>query len=409
MKEVRLSYERKLDRISKAPLWVKPIFLVGVLFIMSYSLHAQNLSSLSFGTDSTFEVMTWNIQEFPKRGQSTADSVKKILKSLDVDVYALQEITDTSEFGDMAREMSDYDYYVQEGEYGVLAYIYKKEIEISELYEIYTSRDRPFPRAPVVMKMKFKENDYVIFNNHFKCCGDGVVDSLDSWDEEKRRLDASDLIKDYIDQTLSEKQVMVVGDLNDELTDVDSNNVFQPFLDDPANYKFADMSIAEGSVTQFSFPDYDPPSHLDHILITNELFEEFEQESTEIKTIRIDDYYSGGFDSYDRNVSDHRPVALKFHPASVSTDIMSASRTEWKFSNYPNPFEDKTTFSFNPLNVDASIEIYNMTGQRVSTIEIPSGSSSATWNVQSYPKGLYLAKFKTQNVTRAITKLMVLE
>ncbi len=413
MKEFTLPFENKLDSRSKAHLLLKNLFLIGVMLVLSYNGQAQNLSNLSFGTDSTFEVMTWNIEQFPKNGQSTVDSVKKILTELDVDVYALQEIEDTTAFKQMVNSIDGYDYYIQveddQGDYYLpLTYMYKTdEVEINDLYERFTSMDRPFPRAPLIMKMTFSGEDYVIMNNHFKAMGDGKLDPDDSWDEETRRLEASNEIKDYIDKTLSDKQVMVVGDLNDELTDDSENNVFQPFLDDPDNYKFADMEIAEGSTSYWSYPGY--PSHIDHILITNELFEEFNKESTVTKTIRIDDYYNGGFSSYENNVSDHRPVALKFYSAGFSTGIGNATRTDWKFSNYPNPFENKTTFSFNPLNEDSSIEIYNMTGQRVSTIEVPSGSSSATWHVETCPKGLYIAKFKTQNRTRAITKLIVVE
>ena len=55
------------------------------------------------------------------------------------------------------------------------------------------------------------------------------------------------------------------------------------------------------------FPNW--PSHLDHILITNEIFESFD--SIYVKTIKIDDYLEGGWSEYDQNISDHRPVAIK--------------------------------------------------------------------------------------------------
>ena len=66
---------------------------------------------------------------------------------------------------------------------------------------------------------------------------------------------------------------MVIGDFNDELNDNFINNIFQNFIDDFENYLFTDMSIANGNPQNFSFPNW--PSHIDHILITNELFDEF--------------------------------------------------------------------------------------------------------------------------------------
>lgn len=410
MKEVTKSSERKLDSLSKAQHLGKRILFISVLFLMSYSLHAQSLSNLSFGTDSTLEVMTWNIEQFPKNGQSTVDSVKKILTSLDVDVYALQEIKDTSTFKQMVNSIDGYDYYVQEN-FLPLAYMYKTdEVEINDLYERFTSApfNRPFPRAPVIMKMTFSGKDYVIFNNHFKAeeDGDGIIDPDDSWDDETRRLDASNKIKDYIDNTLSDKQVLVVGDLNDELTDDSVNNVFQPFLDDTANYKFADMDLAKTSAANWSYPSY--PSHIDHILITNELFAEFEDNSTVTKTIRIDDYYNGGFSSYDYNVSDHRPVAIKFLK-DIETGINTFQNVKGNLKNYPNPFTNRTTFSFDPVKVHSTLEIFNIHGQKVTTLQLPGGSSSASWYPGDLARGVYFAKLKAGDALIGITKIVVLD
>ena len=102
---------------------------------------------------------------------------------------------------------------------------------------------------------------------------------------------------------------MVVGDLNDEITDNQPNNVFQNFIDDSNHYEFADMDIAVGSSQNWSYPNW--PSHLDHILVTNECFDNLQHPGSEVKTIRIDDYMVNGFSTYDYYVSDHRPVAVK--------------------------------------------------------------------------------------------------
>ena len=53
------------------------------------------------------------------------------------------------------------------------------------------------------------------------------------------------------------------------------------------------------------------PSHLDHILVTNEIFESLD--SIYVKTIKIDEHLEGGWNEYDQNISDHRPVAIKIY------------------------------------------------------------------------------------------------
>ncbi len=91
--------------------------------------------------------------------------------------------------------------------------------------------------------------------------------------------------------------------MNDELTDPENSNVFWGFIQDSLNYQFADMGIAEGNSYYWSYPSW--PSHIDHILITDELFDEWE--NGDIFTLRIDDYYS----DYSSVISDHRPVLIK--------------------------------------------------------------------------------------------------
>ena len=59
---------------------------------------------------------------------------------------------------------------------------------------------------------------------------------------------------------LSEEKVFVVGDLNDEISESYSNNVFQEILDDSNNYWFADLPIALGSSLEWSFPIGHPTS-----------------------------------------------------------------------------------------------------------------------------------------------------
>jgi hypothetical protein len=146
------------------------------------------------------------------------------------------------------------------------------------------------------------------------------MDLDDLGDEETRRYTASNLLKEYIDTNLPNENVIVLGDLNDILTDAVANNVFQMIINDTENYLFADMGIAEGSSSDWSYPWW--PSHIDHILITNELFDEFVNGGSAVQTIKIDEYMEGGFDDYYENISDHRPVALKLEfETSINGDV----------------------------------------------------------------------------------------
>jgi len=295
--------------------------IIFLLLISTQILNAQSLEDLHFGTDSTFEVVSWNIEWFPKNGQVTADSVKTIIQSLAADVYALQEIEDTTLLKQVVSTIPGYACHFKFSHYGGLAYVYNTNtVQVNEKYEIYTSQPywNAFPRSPQVLELTFNNEDYVIINNHFKCCGDGTLNTNDPNDEEMRRLSAVTLLKQYIDSLFIDERVIIVGDLNDILTDPTPNNVFNSFLND-TDYLFVDFPIALGSSANFSFPTW--PSHLDHILISNELFADFSKPNSELSCIRIDDYMSS-WSAYDYNISDHRPVGLKLQVDAVISNTL---------------------------------------------------------------------------------------
>ena len=384
-------------------------YLFVILIAITTSM-SQSLSDLSFGTDDTFEVMTWNIEWFPKNGQTTVDSVSAIIQSLDIDLYAFQEITDTTLFKQMIYDIDDYEYYFQSSWFGGLAFVYKTSvIEIDSMYEIYTEEPywRPFPRSPMVMDMNYQDQKYYIINNHFKCCGNGTMDLSDSWDEETRRFDASNLLKDYIDVNLPDENVIVLGDLNDILTDASAQNVFQTILDDDGNYLFADIDIANGPSSGWSYPSW--PSHIDHIFITNELFDGFGNTSSLIQTIAIDENMAGGVDAYDENFSDHRPVALKLgHDLAINDAVVISQK--YYVMNYPNPFNPTTTISYEVFEPGfINISIYNLNGQLVKILvndRKTKGLQSSIWNARNVSSGLYFYTLTYGNKT--VTKKMLL-
>lgn len=289
-----------------------------LLYLLSFQFAlAQNLNNLSFGTDSTLEIVSWNIEWFPKNGNITANYVETILTNLQADVYALQEIDDSTMLKAVVSNIPGYECYFESSYYGGLAFVYNTNtISINAKYEIYTAQPywNPFPRAPKVLDFQFMGENYIVINNHLKCCGDGILNLNDSNDEEYRRWEAVNLLKQYIDTNLTNKKVMVVGDWNDELTDNSSNNVFNPFLNNNSDFLFTDMLIAQGPSTEWSYPTW--PSHLDHILITNALFGLFTTPS-EIRTLKIDNYMNS-WNQYETNISDHRPMGLKLFVGNMT-------------------------------------------------------------------------------------------
>ena len=108
------------------------------------------------------------------------------------------------------------------------------------------------------------------------------------------------MLKEYVDTNLPEDKVIIIGDFNDIIFSSSGEVItFQNFLDDSDNYEFADYDIAKTSES-WSYPDW--PSHIDHMLITNELFNQVNS----IETLLLDNCQS----SYLTAISDHRPVMI---------------------------------------------------------------------------------------------------
>lgn len=288
-------------------------------------LFSQDLVVLTYGSNNTLDIATWNIEWFPKNDQITIDKVSEIIDQLNLDIIAIQEVDGIEEFDQMISSLPIFSGYYESAWFAGLAFIYNNlTISVNNIYEIYNTSPywSAFPRSPMVLDINYGEESYIIINNHFKCCGDGILDFGDNSDEENRRYIAMNLLKDYIDNNYSESKVIVLGDLNDDIAETSDNNIFQNILNDSLNFKFADYHIASGDFNNWSFPNW--PSHLDHILITNELFDKVVPHYT--STLKIDTYLPGGWNEYDQDISDHRPVAIKIIPQiNVNYDVNNDS------------------------------------------------------------------------------------
>jgi len=257
--------------------------------------------------------MTWNLEHFAKAGLTTVDYVAQVIFYLDIDVVGLQEIEDSGYFTRLVEELNNLDssacwvgYRSIEAAYSLnLALVYNScTISMTSVYEIQTNNSYAFPRPPLIIDFNFDSQRFLVINNHLKAMSDS--------DSEARREAASLLLEEYIEENLATENVIVIGDLNDEITDAEDENVFWNFISQENSYKFIDMDIANGSSADFSYPTW--PSQIDHILITAELFDEYESETSTVQVIRVDDYLENGWSEYDQNISDHRPVAWRFTP-----------------------------------------------------------------------------------------------
>jgi endonuclease/exonuclease/phosphatase family metal-dependent hydrolase len=260
----------------------------------------------SLGDDTTLEIVTWNIQNFPKNGDSTLMFLRTIIPRMDLDLYCIQEIEDTIAFLNLLAGLPNYQGFYSRDNYGSFyqktAVIYKSGIiEVSDVHQIFWENDS-FPRPPLVMTVTASSNgatfDFRLIVLHLKA-GSSVSD----W---ARRAGACRLLKTYIDSQLArggEQDFVVAGDWNDELDKPEPQNVFLPFLADTINYQFLTQPLAGN---EFYGSLVTSGVLFDHILVTSDVLTEYTGGRT--TTLRLDDELVG----YLRLISDHRPVMATF-------------------------------------------------------------------------------------------------
>ena len=261
----------------------------------------------NLGIDNGMEVVTWNIENFPKAGQATIDSVANIINCLNADIYCLQEISNISSFRELVDLTNEYDYVESTAtDYLNLVVLYKKNsFIVNNQSNLFTDYEYEFAyRPPLKLDMTFigsgEPFDFTLINMHLKCCDNGY----------SRRVASAELLYNYLNSSRASGVVnhIIVGDWNDDISDDYSVNSFNIFLEDMDNYKYVTYEHAHSSSNFYdSFPSY--PSFIDHIMISEDLFNEHDS-SGDVQTIRLGDYITG----YDPIISDHRPVVWRFIP-----------------------------------------------------------------------------------------------
>ena len=111
--------------------------------------------------------------------------------------------------------------------------------------------------------------------------------------------------------------------------------------------------------------------------------------------------------------AEHGLITLRFDdPTSIDEpEDVKPSRTEL-LTAYPNPFNTTIKFSINqPVSDDGEIQIYDVMGRLIKTIEIKS-TSEVEWNGNSnnnqpVSSGIYFARYSGDNISKSIKVVLL--
>jgi len=383
------------------------------LVLSSVDIHAQPLVNPR-GTDSTFEVLTWNVHEFPGTGYRTIDTLAVLILDLDIDMVAFQEIGDTISFGRLLDTLTvrdtlaDWDGVFAPYDYPGTPYLKTAVIwrtdraAVNYIEQLFVGYQYQFPRPPIhvyaTVSIGQSEFDFHLINLHLK--------ALSDQESEQRRRAGILMLKAYLDNTVPDapdQDWLVAGDWNDELDDPQGDNVFWPLLTDSTDYRFLTLPMA-GDPYWGSYPSFG--SLIDHIMITSDANIEYSNGTT--ITLRLDDEYS----NYIYRISDHRPVMSMFtgYPTSVYEDQLPSKHG--LMTIYPNPFNANAILSFDLL-VDSRVrlEIFDILGKKRITLvdsELRTGNHRLSLAAASWPSGIYFAALQIDQF-RTFEKLTLIK
>ncbi|UII30838.1 endonuclease/exonuclease/phosphatase family protein [Fulvivirga ulvae] len=261
------------------------------------SISDQLSSCIALPSSETLEIMTWNIENFPK-DSTTFCLVSNIIKTSTADVIAVQEIDSPEDFSRLATQIEGWKGVYHDVRGGIeTGFLYKTSeiVSVGTLKSIFPDNRYEFPREPILLTVEHKNGlEVTLVNIHLKCCKDG----------KERRSKASIMLKQYLDDSLSTQNIVVLGDFNDDISD---DTPFLNFVADANHYTFADKEIALQSEEHWSYPSW--PAHIDHILISNELTDN----RIFTKTVALNRCIS----VYEDHISDHRPVIISLKADKV--------------------------------------------------------------------------------------------
>lgn len=384
---------------------ILPRFVQDIPGVITFVIPYENIPR-----DLTFEAVTWNIVWFgsPSNGPQDRDlqlrNAANVIRTIDADLYALQEISDNNYFRGLLDTLGA-------GWKGFVApitqtqrtaYIYKAStIDSVSAGFTFTTGDWANGRWPYEFVFDATINNITkrihAVNIH------GKATQQDPLNDYNRRVADSQQLKAWSDANRPTQNLIILGDYNDDVDVSTVNNLPSPyanFVNDSLNYKVVTKSLSLRRLQSQTSGEM-----IDHIMISNELYG-VHMDSTE----RVENpSYIG---SYLSTTSDHYPVWTRFDFTRLSSTAREKS-TPSTFAlgqNYPNPFNPSTTISYQVASPsDVSLEVFDVLGRKVTTLvnsRQTAGTYSVNFNASRLSSGVYF--YRLQAGTFVATKKMLL-
>lgn len=374
-------------------------FTVFLIFSAVYSIHAQDRPDFSFreiSKDSTFDVVTWNIEWFGSESNGPDDldlqmnNVLEVIRTIDADLYAFQEIVDKPRYFALRDSLEGFGgFYASYFQSQKTAYLFRTSVidslDSGLLKAQQDDDDWAGGRFPLFFEFDLTIGEKTLrvftYNLHAKAFADQNAYN--------QRSNSATSLKNYLDRSRSNASVIILGDFNDGLT----TSTFQgepspyaPFVDDDS---YLPITLPLEQDGQASYLSEQYRSFIDHIIATNVLKNIHIQGAQQVADISY-------IENFESTTSDHAPVWTRFDFTKDFDDTFEELPEEFVVGhNYPNPFNPSTTIPFElDEPTDVTVTVYDMMGRMVSVIldnqSFNAGEHTLTFNATGLSSGIYI-------------------
>jgi hypothetical protein len=377
------------------------------------------LRANSYLKNVTLDVVNWNIEWFGStatgQGPSNDDlaqaNIKKIMDSLDADLYAFAEVVDVNRFKNLIESLSGYGFTVADfasnapdgsgGAYASgqkLAFAYRKSvvnnIEVRGLMRSSTTASSNWAsgRFPYLLRADIVNGSAIRKMNFILVHGKSGNTSSDH----KRRFDGAKELKDTLDLHFNAAHLMLLGDFNDDLDSTISTGIspaltsYDPIVRDSTDAdRYKSLSLQLSKTNSYSVIGYEDV--VDHLIISNELEDLYIQGS-----VRLVRSVESWVNDYANTTSDHYPLLSRFlMPTGGITSITAYDPNEIGLSINGNPAVRQLSIDYWPATGKITFEVYTASGVSIyqsKTMNVISQRKNQLIDLGNFPSGTYLLR-----------------
>lgn len=430
----------------------KALAISGTVTVTGTGLNKQIglFTGSSIPKADTFDVVTYNLEFFgtdvrdeknvefgPTDDDLQIENVAKVMNKLNADVYVVQEVSNDAALVDLIDQINingktfnkvisptwSYSFQAPDPKFPpqklVVLYntqtttVKKTRVMFQELYDEIQAGTKTLPNYPVAVKdppanpsASFFSSGRLPYMVTVETNIGGIKKEIKLIDIHARANSGSDilrynmrkydaeLLRDSLVTHYPDANLILLGDFNDDVKAsviTPNPSSYEAFVNDTANFNPLTLEISKAGASSF----LSSGGFLDHIVISNELSDEYIDKSIAVYDPRSD------IQDYTNTTSDHGPVIARFE---LKEDVLSTIDFDTKkgFAQaYPNPATDvvnivvKTTDERN-----LKLKLYDISGRLVGgPIEIKGSQDSNITAVQvsNLRSGIYVYTLSENN------------